>query len=427
MNDSFYLDNKELNVDRPISSVLVMVCIYVFLYIERPWESITMLHGIPIERTFAIIMIIVAFLNNRFKITDSPTNKWIFGLLILHFVLSPFAFKTEDAVDQGIEYGKMVILYILMLAVVEDEHSLRTLVKAFVFSMFIYVLHSLWEYHNGRHFYRMEITRMIGVDSTNNDPNSFGGSVVLSLPFVYALLRTEKNRLCSWIYYCYFGMAVLCVVRTGSRTSSIALLFIVFLFGVMQKGKRKIFALTIAVLAISVLWFVMPAEKQERIRTLWDKDAGPANAHESAEGRLEGFEVSWKMFVREPLTGVGAGEKNFIGYRMTNRIDKEGHVSPTASHILYGEVLSELGLFGAIIFLGLLVSIIKCCLRVRFHLLETGLSNSFPYSLVSAIIACLLLLLVFGFGGHNFYRPHWLWLAAWSGILMKISFPKVLQ
>ncbi|QEM68662.1 hypothetical protein FO488_11160 [Geobacter sp. FeAm09] len=424
-NDAATYENYSNNTDTSPSLVLLMICFYIFLYIERPWESISVLHGFPIERTFAVIMILVAFLSNRFKIVASPTNKWIYGLLALHFILSPFAFKTGDAVDQGIEYGKMVILYMLMLATVDDEDSLRVLVKGFVFAMFIYVLHSLWEYHNGRHFFRMGIHRMIGVDSTNNDPNSFGGSVVLSLPFVYALLRTEKKLAYRWSYYCYFGMAVLCVVLTGSRTSSVALLFTVLLLGLAQKGKRKIVALAIAALAVCVLWTVMPDEKQERIRTLWDKDAGPANAHESAEGRLEGFEVSLKMFAREPLTGVGAGEKNFIGYRMVNRIDKAGHESPTASHILYGEVLSELGLFGAIVFLGLLGSIVRCCTRVRSHLLEAGLDTGFSYLLGGAIIACLLLLLIFGIGGHNFYRPHWLWLAAWSGILVKISFPRV--
>ena len=89
-------------------------------------------------------MIIVAFMCDRFKIVSSPTNKWICGLLLLHFFLASFAFNTGTAVDQSIEYAKMVVLYVLMLSVVDDEESLNILVKAFVFSMMIYVMHSLW-------------------------------------------------------------------------------------------------------------------------------------------------------------------------------------------------------------------------------------------------------------------------------------------
>jgi O-antigen ligase len=315
----------------------------------------------------------------------------------------------------------MAVLYLLMLVVAEDEDTLKLLVQAYVFTMFFYMMHSLWEYHNGRHEYRMGISRMVGVDSTFNDPNAFGASIVLSLPFVFALLRSDVTPLLRKLYYAYFAFAVVCVVLTGSRSASVALLSMLLLWGVAQKGKRKFIALIAAFVAISVVWSTMPEEKKERIRTLWDEKAGPSNAHESAEGRLVGFEVSWKMFKRVPFTGVGAGGKNFIGYRMINRIDEEGHASPTQAHVLYGEVLAELGAGGALLFGGLVVAIWRCCKRARSRLRDAGQTEGFSYRLGGAIIANLLMLLLLGFSGHNFYRPLWLWLAAWGGCLLNIS------
>ena len=398
-----------------MSVVLVIVCIYMFLTIERPWESIRYLEGFPIERIYAIIMIIVAFLCDRFKITSSPTNKWIFGLLLLHFFLAPFAFNTGAAVDQGIEYAKMVVLYVLMLSVVDDEESLNVVVKAFVFSMMIYVMHSLWEYHNGRMVWRMGISRMIGVDSTYNDPNSFGASVVLSLPFVYTLFRYEMR---SWLRksYCgYFVLAVLCVVFTGSRSASIALVFLLILWSMMQKGKKKLYILALVFLSLSVVWFNMPAEKKVRIRSIWDENAGPANAQQSTEGRIYGFEAGWKMFKHAPFTGVGAGGKNFIGYRMTYL---DG--IPEQAHNLFGEVLGELGAGGVILFIGLVVVIVRCCLNTRSYLLQMGNIEVFSYTLAGAIIVSVVLLLLLGLAGHNFYRPMWLWIAAWAGSLIRL-------
>lgn len=400
--------------------VLLMTCIYLFLFIERPWESISYLQGIQIERYFALILIIVAVFKQKFVITRSPTNKWVYGLLALHFILAPFAFKPDAATDQGIEYAKMVVLYLLMLSVAtDDDESLKVLVKAYVITMMLYAVHSLWEYHNGRHEWRMGISRMVGVDVTFGDPNAFGASIVLSLPFAYCLLRFEMQKWMRCLYYGYFVLAVVCVVLTGSRSSFICMLFTLLIWVIMQQGKRKLVMLATAVLLCIVVWHVMPQEKQERIRTLWDSEAGPANAHESAEGRVVGFKVSWKMFKQRPYTGVGAGGSNFIGYRMANHIDEEGHESATQAHNLYGEVLAEFGIWGVILLGGLAASIGKCCVAARRQLATLNANATFPYALGGAIITCLLLLLLFGLSGHNFYRPMWLWLAAWSGALLR--------
>lgn len=412
-----YQGEYQFRNKKTLSVVLIMVCIYIFLYIERPWETIRYLHNIPIERVYAICMILVAFLHHKFKIVSSPTNKWVYGLLALHFVLSPFAFNPGDAVDQSIEYAKMVVLYLLMLSVADDEESLKLLVKVFAFSMLFYMLHSLWEYHNGRHQVRMGISRMVGADFS--DPNGFGASVVLSLPFVYALLRTEATTLFRSLYYLYFVLAVVCVVLTGSRSAFIALIFMLLLWVLVQQGKRRIKMLVAAALSVGVLWVSMPAEKQERIRTLWDEEAGPANAHESAEGRLIGWNVSWEMFKQKPFTGVGVGGKNFIGYRMAHHIDEEGKESPTQSHILYGQVLAEQGVWGALLFCGLVISVARSAFVSRRRK-NQEFETRFTRLLGGSILISLLLLLVLGFGGHNFYRPLWLWLAAWSGSLLMI-------
>ena len=407
---------------KPLSIVLIMVCAYIFLYIERPWETIRHLNNVPIERVYAICMILVAFLHHKFKIVSSPTNKWVYGLLALHFILSPFAFNPSDSFDQSVEYAKMVVLYLLMLSVADDEESLRILVKVYVLSMLFYLLHSLWEYHNGRHQVRMGISRMVGADFA--DPNGFGASVVLSLPFVYSLLKTEISIKFRNFYYFYFIVAVICVVLTGSRSAFIALISLLLLWVFAHQGKRRIKMLIAAVLSISTLWICMPAEKQERIRTLWDEEAGPRNAHESAEGRLIGWNVSWEMFKQKPFTGVGVGGKNFIGYRMAHHIDEDGQESPTQSHILYGQVLAEQGVFGALFFCGLVISVARSAFVSRRQKKQELETPCFTMLLGGAILISLLLLLILGFGGHNFYRPLWLWLAAWSGTLYMLAMRK---
>jgi O-antigen ligase len=396
------------------SAILVMVCIYVFLCIERPWESIRYLDGLPIERGFALLMILVAVMTGRFKVKSSAANVWVYGLLALHFLLAPFAYNSGYAVDQGIEYAKMAVLYLLMLTVVDDRDSLDILLKAFIFSMMVYTLHSLWEYHNGRYVWRMGITRMVGVDRTFSDPNAFGASVVLSVPIAYALLRSETRPKLRRLYYLYFAMVVTCVVLTGSRSASVALVFLILLWAALQKGRRKVWIFSLAIISLAIVWSVMPAEKQERISSIWDKDAGPANAQKSSEGRWLGFDAGWQMFRKQPFTGMGAGGKNFVEYRL-NYLDG----IPEQPHNLYAQVLGGMGLLGGVFFTGLVVSTWRACLKVRRELRFRVEGTSYYYDVSGAIIITLVLLLLLGVAGHNFYRPHWFWLAAWASCLVR--------
>lgn len=419
------LENK---VKKSMNSALGLVCIYIFLLTERPWESIGYLEGIPIELPFAILMIFVAIFSGKLKFVSSSTNKWAYLLLSLHFVLIPFSFNGEFTVDQVYEYAKAILMYMLMLSVAEDEFSLKMLVRVFVLSMMFYMLHSLWEYHNGRHVWRMGIARMIGVGETSSDPNAFGASVVLSLPFVYALLRSEAEPLLRKVYFSYFALAVLCVVLTGSRSASIAFVFLLLLWGVAQQGRRKIGILIVVFIALGTMWTVMPADKKERIQTLWDKDAGPENAHGSAMGRWIGWKISWEMFKQNPLTGVGPGGKNYIAYRMAHDIDGiVGSVpSPTQAHNLYGQVLAELGFPGAFLFVGLVLATWQNSKKALAMLAtRSGEEGNFLCLLAKAIMVSLLLLLLLGLGGHNFYRLLWLWFAAWSGSLVLVAEKKL--
>lgn len=417
------LNEVKIDEKRSIPFLTLMICFYIFLVIERPWESIRYLHDIPIEKPYALLMIFVALINGKFKIEKSSVNFWVYGLLILHFLLAPFSYSFEYTVDAGIEYAKMVVLYLLMLSVARDEDSLRLLIQVFLVAMFVYMSHSLWEYTNGRHEWRMGISRMVGVDQTFSDPNAFGASVVLSLPFVYALLQSEAKPLCRKLYLAHLALAVVCIVLTGSRSATIALVLLFLGWALMQKGMRKIGILALVFLAIGTVWKVMPEEKRERIQTLWDEDAGPKGAHQSAEGRLVGWWVSWEMFKQQPLTGVGPGGKNYIEYRVNNRVDAllGGLPSPTQSHNLYGEVLAKFGVPGALFFAGLVLSTWSQARKTRKMLAaDSGKDHSFAYWLGAAIMAALLLLLLLGLAGHNFYRPLWLWLAAWSGCLAHI-------
>lgn len=398
------------------SAMLLIVCFYMFLTIERPWESISYLHEVKVEKIFAVIMLIAAFASGRLRLRGVATDKWVLLLLALHFVLAPFAYITSAAVDQGIEYAKMAVLYVLILSCCDDEADLRIIVKAFVVAMGIYVLHSFWEFTNGRHTYRMGIVRMLGVGSSYSDPNTFAASIVLSFPFAWVVFKTEISSWMRRAFIAYGLLGVMCIILTGSRSGMLALLLLVLLIVMSKKGVRRWKLAILMGLTIMLVWSFMPQDKRERIRSVWDDNAGPANAHQSTHGRSLGYHAGLEMFYRNPVTGIGAGGNNFIAYR-TSQVDG----IPEQAHNLFGEVLGEFGLPGAIAFAGLVTCSLRLFWKTRKLEIERNGSISYLQRLSGAGLVTVALLVFLGFGGHNFYRPLWLWVAAWAALAHMFS------
>jgi O-antigen ligase len=347
----------------------------------------------------------------------------VLSFLALHYVLSPFAFSFSAALDQAFEYFKMAVFYFLIIWSVRDELELRKFIKVYLLIMFIYLVHSSWEYYHGRYVWRMGISRMIGIDQFANDPNTFSASIALSVPFLWYLWKTEEKKFSKWLYLAYAGLAMICVVLTGSRSGFVVTTFGVFLVFIWGKGFfKKIGLLFAGAILLVGLWHFIPAEKQGRLKTLWNPESGPANAEESAEGRLEGLRAGWKMFSENPLTGVGPGGKNFMGYRVAHLDGVQ-----LQAHNLVGELLGEMGLLGTIIFLIQILVIWRMSGKIRSPgVFNDGEGRSSGPFLGSACRQTLLLLLVSGLSGHNLYRINWLWIGGWSFLIFHWTREKLL-
>jgi O-antigen ligase len=155
----------------------------------------------------------------------------------------------------------------------------------------------------------------------------------------------------------------------------------------------------------------LPLDIQNRIRTLWDPEAGPKIAQKSAEGRWEGFQAGLKMFKDYPVTGVGVD--NFIPYRIA-------HVDGVAlgAHNLIGEILGETGLLGIAAF-ALFVSIaLLNCHRVQ-RLGARAHGQIIPDIMRQMVLSCrdvIVLLFFHGMAAHNLDRYNWLWVAAFCSL-----------
>lgn len=369
---------------------------YMFLFIHRPFEIWPVLGDIRLELLYMLVTGIVwlAFPGKRWL--PNPLHVGIAGFaaaMLLCWLASPWSGETYEIVEK---WFKLLVFYAMLVTVIHDEASLKKVVLAFLVVMFMYMSHSLWEYANGRHEYRMSIVRMIGVDRTLGDPNSFGASIVYGLPLVVPFWCCARSRLMRGFVVAYLGLSAVCIVLTGSRSSFLGLL----IFGAVTVwySRHRWVGLTAGVLAVPVLWAAVPGSLQTRFETIIHPEVGPANAQVSAEGRLEGFYKGIDLWGEYPLTGCGPG-----AWKMASRLKLE-------SHNLYGQLVGEMGLLGAGAFAVLLGGFWWNARWIRRTFEDNPEWNSqFPVLLSRAVTVAVFLLLLEGNFGHNLYRFTWLW------------------
>lgn len=367
---------------------------YVFLYIHRPFEVWTVLGDVRIELLYMLFTGAVWLAHPKKRLELDPLTLAAGGLVlavVLCSILSPHSERCFLAVESWL---KLMVFFLVLVTTVQTEEDLRKIVLTFLVVMTGYMLHSLLEFMNGRYVYRMGINRMLGIDSTS-DSNSFAMSIVLSLVFVPVLWRTSTAPRMRPFLLGYMGLSALCVALTGSRGAFVALL--VWAGIVVWNSAWRSRLLALAIPAAPVLFMLLPPSLQSRFETIVNPAAGPKNAQESSQGRIDGFLVGMQLWQDNPAVGVGPGAWR----KATGRL--------LESHNLYGQVAGELGTLGVLAMLGVVAGYVANIRAIR------GACPTWPEAppdflrlLAGAVGTALLLLLLGGLIGHNLFRPHWM-------------------
>jgi len=370
---------------------------YMFLFIDRPFEVWPWLGDLHVERVYMLFTLLAwaVYPNKRWLPNPQHAAYAAFALAVLVcWGISPWAAQGQNVVE---DWLKIVVFYFLLVTTVHDEKGLQQVAVGFLAVMGLYLLHSFREFLGGRHTYRMGISRMIGVDTTLGDPNSFGASIVFALPLVTALWRSgiggRRGRV---LLAGYVGLSSLCVLLTGSRSSLLGLLvwFTIVIWGT----KYRVKALAGFALAAPLAFVALPESLQTRFETIINPEVGPKNAQESGEGRLRGLEIGFELWQANPLTGIGPG-----AWRPATR-------QPIESHNLYGQLVGETGTLGAAAFVAILACFwanLRAVRRTRALFPEQR--NDLLFTLSGSIGVAVFLLLFMGNFGHNLFRFTWLW------------------
>jgi O-antigen ligase len=378
---------------------------YLFLFIFRPYEYKPVLGEYHIERIYMIILLIAVFLSQKKRYIPHTISRSVVVFFMVMIISAIAGINFTNSYDFLSDYVKLLIFYFIIILTMQDEDDLRNFVLAYIGVMFLYAGKSAWEFFlHDRYTWAMGIRRMMGIDSTYGDPNTFAASIVYSLPFLWAMIQCKFEK--PWIRRMLWGyglLALVCIISTGSRSGMISALF--FMLLVWFGSSRKFALIVTLVFTLVITWHVMPDKYQGRFESIFVKGVVSGGADASAESRIEMLKMGIRMFEKFPVLGVGPGNFRY-GWSLFG-IDLQMN-----AHNMYGMLLGELGFLGALAFVFLLYAIIVTHVRnigqaKRLHMENSGLI----LISVASVQATLIMLFNGNFGG-NLYRYNWLWIGA---------------
>lgn len=378
---------------------------YLWLYLYRPFEIWPVLGTVRLELVYGGIVAICWLFTSNKQWPRYHLHYYSVAFLVcvsLSWLLSPFNHLDSRGFT---DFLKLWPCYFLLVTVVGEHKSFRLVLLAYLGVMALYMIHSLVEYGNGRHVYRMGLVRLIGVNQALSDPNYLAASIVYMLPWIMPIWTGSRSLLGKTSLTGLVIISIVCIALTGSRSGLLGLI-VVMVLGLLRMKHKLVPCIALVMVAL-VFWMLLPSSLQTRFASIVNPDIGPLSAKISAEGRLQGFWLGLNLFIRYPLTGCGPG----YWMAATGR-----QLQP---HNLYGQLLGETGVLGTLSFLGLLAALVTGYFQHKQQLAgmppvpECQFSREINYALFSTVI----LLLFLGNFSHSLFRYHWVWCAAFGVII----------
>ena len=394
---------------------IFFILLYLWILVTNPQSRFPILGEIHFERIVMIVSWIVLLLTSKINIRFSSMTFLIiifYLFLNISYFFSPY--QNYHLSQHWIEnYWKFIILYFLILFSINDINDIFYIFTGFVLILFIYQAHSWYDFmHGGAYVWQQGIKRIVGIWSEGiGAANYFGMISLFSLPFALFYYKTSKKGKMKKILIFYFIMTILSIIYSGTRGALLGFVFLI-LINMRQIKQINKFAIILILVPIITLGFTPDYLKHRYLNLITKVDYTMDEEVEkiqrtSALGRMIGFIDGWELAKKSPIFGYGPGSSPVARKKVNKKfqIDSE---SDLQLHNLYGQVLSETGFLGTILFFSIIILYFKQFRKIK-DIIEDK-SELYNYKL--ALQNSMLLMLFYGIASHTLYRYYWFMLFA---------------
>ncbi len=386
---------------------------YTAIYVLRPAELYPVLEPLRMERLVGVLTlgsVVLAQISRRGQIEfdASRQTRWMVGLVIAAALSLPFAFWWEKAMEGVVEFLKILVFYILVVHLLDTRAKLRGFLWLLTGLIAYQAALSVFDYFHGQILYAQGIERAIG-RTGGIGANELGATMAATIP-IYLLFGLDKG-MGRWriLHVAIFVLLLLTLVFTGSRSALLGFLASMGFFA--WRSRHRVLFGVAGVIFLVGGFSLLPQQYKGRYETITE-----SHLDDSSKLRLIIWKAGVRMVVARPLTGVGVG---CYGIANGMEFSPPDHRNWMEAHSLYVQVPAELGLLGALMFFLFLREFFRNNRWLARALDEEGEAWRFEKTLLDALFAGTLALLVTGVFGHSLMRRTWYVYAAMTLAMLR--------
>ena len=391
---------------RPFLGMLV----FMVIHFVQPGELIPALEPFRIELVYGTLLFGILIYRRAFRAGPPFFSDRIVvgGIVLLSAALLsvPLAVWLGGAVDSVISLIKLIALIVLFGTLVDSQDRLRMILWCVTAIAAWTAGSSLWSYANGQ-YYELEydlgsLSRAQGLNSIVGGPNELAGLLLALLPLMFVLLRCTRNILARLLLLACSGASLAAILLSGSRIAVIGLLAIGIYY--IFQSKRKALTFVVCVVICCLVWIALPNAYRQRYLTVETYATG-GQLDASNELRLEVWKAGQKIFLHNPLVGVGAGQFPTAYGLIYLRGEHKAWMNP---HNLLIQIACELGIVGLAAFVYFFAQIVR---GLQFALRRRSSETELNYQTAVACSVMCVGIILLSLVGHTLYRPFWYLLA----------------
>lgn len=378
-----------LGLKRPIFLFLG----FMYFFYWKVAHYFPILIGLKAELVYGLISIIMIFIlypSTSHEVKKDSIVKLFYWFLCAYGISFVFAWDHTFSWDNAVyPFIKILIVAFGVIVAVRDEVDVKIVVWGVVL-MYVYLAYEPMF----RFLTKTAATVKMYGNTYISDIGIFSGHVSLAnnmnqmIPIAALLILTVKNKILRFVSAVPLLMFLLCLVGSRSRGGVVGLIVLALLVLFFARSLLRSKMALVVIVATGIVFGGVLLGTFSRI------DAS------STEGRLVRVLHGADMILKGNVFGVGPGcyilaSGRYYGHTMM-------------SHNLYGQLLGDLGIPGALtwlLFMGAILSRLNS-LRKEF-MGSLGGQNSMWYFICVGLLLSLLVRLFVGLGSHSLYFFNW--------------------
>ncbi|MGI8424126.1 MAG: O-antigen ligase family protein [Chloroflexota bacterium] len=326
------------------------------------------------EGVVALLLLawVTQVLTRRARPVPSSPLLGVIAALLVCFMLTVFvAPELNLAAKEMLKWMELAAVFVAGSSLLETPAQRRTLLVwllgAGASQAIVGLLQSALRIGPGHFMIGGVVMRAYG---SFEQPNPFGGYMGLSVPLAVSLaafgLPPGRARRAAITVAILTGTGLLLTFSRGAWVAQIVALLLVLCIGSVQARQVLTAGSVFLVILFTALWPLLPGELTERLRSVvvsaldlpGARDAVVTPENWAVQERLSQWYAGWRMFLDNPILGVGIGNYNaaYDVYRLEQWPVALGH-----AHNHYLTIAAEAGFAGFLMFVLLWVTVFRAC------------------------------------------------------------------